>query len=140
VLGFRRFASVTAILLSAASSPHVAAAGQPDIVGTWAWTHKSGCAEQFVFRGDGTVSIRRGEKRTDSSYLMSWAPEPGGRYKLMLVTIKDFGGRDCAGSDESSTGKRTVLYVLFSQSGDSMIQCGSTSGADCTGLVRRGVR
>lgn len=114
-----------------------AAAGQPNVVGTWAWTRKSGCAEQFVFRGDGTISTVSGDKRTDGTYLMSWTPEASGRYRLALVTTKDFGGRDCAGSDADASGRRAVVYVLFSQSGDSMILCGSPAGADCTGLVRR---
>lgn len=82
----------------AASS--VATAQQPNLVGTWEWTRKAnGCVERLDFRDDGTVAIRRGEERTENTYLMSWAPEPNGRYRLTLVTVKDHGGRDCEDSE-----------------------------------------
>jgi len=116
-------------------------AQQPDITGTWEWTRKkNGCLEQHVYKGDGTLLIRSGEKRTENTYLMSWAPEPNGRYKLTVVTVKDHGGRDCRDSSEDSIGRQTVVYVLFSQSRESMIQCESPAGADCTGLMKRTAR
>ena len=115
-----------------------ARAQQPSIVGTWEWTRKSGnCSERYVFRDDGTLSIRRGEKLTENTYLMSWAPEPGGRYRVIVVTVADDRGRDCEGSTEDTTGRRSVVYVLFGQSRETMIQCGSPTGADCTGLMHR---
>ncbi len=115
-----------------------ARAQQPSIVGTWEWTRKSNnCSEQYVFRDDGTLSIRRGENLTENTYLMSWAPEPGGRYRVTVVTVADDRGRDCEGSTEDTTGRRSVVYVLFGQSRETMIQCGSPSGADCTGLMHR---
>jgi hypothetical protein len=118
-----------------------ACAQQPSIVGTWEWTRKgNGCSEQYIFREDGTLKIRRGEELTDNTYLMSWAPEPNGRYKLTIVTVKDDGGRDCEGSAENSTGRQSVVYVLFGQSRETMIQCGSPAGADCTGIMHRAAR
>lgn len=118
-----------------------ASARQPNIVGTWAWTHQTNnCEEQYVFRGDGTVTIRQGDKRTENTYLMSWAPEPTGRYKVTLTKVEDNGGRDCSGSGGNSTAKQTVVYLLFGGSGDAMIQCGSPAGADCTGLIKRTAR
>lgn len=129
---FARFA----LLLATAST--AASAQQPSIVGTWEWTRKkNACVEQLVFRDDGTAAIRRGEERTENTYLMSWAPEPNGRYRLTLVTVKDHGGRDCDDSTEDSTGRRSIVYILFSQSRESMIFCNSPEGADCTGLMRR---
>ena len=114
---------------------------QPDLAGTWEWTRKkNGCAEQFVFRQDGTVSIRRGEELTENTYLMSWAPEPNGRYKLTITTVKDRGGRDCEESADDSTGRHAIVYILFSQSRESMIFCSSPEGTDCTGLMRRVAR
>jgi hypothetical protein len=113
-------------------------AQQPNIVGTWEWARKkNGCVERHVYRSDGTLAITAGEKRTENTYLMSWAPEPNGRYRLTVVTVKDHGGRDCLDSTEDRTGRRTVVYVLFSQSRESMIQCESPAGADCTGLMKR---
>jgi len=111
---------------------------QPDLAGTWEWTRKkNGCEERFVFREDGTVTIRQGEKSTDNSYLMAWTPEPNGRFRLSITTVKDHGGRDCEDSAEDTTGRRSTSYLLFSQSRESMIMCKSPEGTDCTGLMRR---
>jgi len=131
------FAAIT--LLAAASTG--ASGQQPNIVGTWEWTRKSnGCSEQYVYREDGTLSVRRGEKLTENTDLMSWAPEPTGRYKLTMTTVKDNGGRDCADSTADSAGQRRIVYVLFSQSRETMIQCDSPAGADCSGPLRRAAR
>ena len=132
--------SATAALLTSGLW-QAAFAQQPNIVGTWEWTRKkNGCLEQHVYKGDGTLSITAGEKHTENTYLMSWAPEPNGRYRLTVVTVKDHGGRDCLDSTEDRAGRRTVVYVLFSQSRESMIQCESPAGADCTGLMKRTAR
>ena len=131
--------AIVAVLLTVSWSG--ARGQQPDIAGTWEWSRrKDGCAEQYVYRPDGTLSIRRGEERTENTYRMSWAPEPGGRYKVTVVTVKDDGGRDCDGSGDDDTGRQRVVYVLFGQSRETMIQCGSEAGADCTGLMRRTAR
>lgn len=114
---------------------------QPSIVGTWEWTRRSvDCSEQFVFRDDGSLSVRRGNELTENTYLMSWAPEPNGRYKLTLSTVQDDGGRDCADSSEDSTGRSSIVYVLFSQSRATMILCNSPAGADCIGPLKRAAR
>ncbi len=132
---------IAACALLAIGSPQAAVARQPSVIGTWQWTHQANnCEEQYVFRGDGTVTITQGDKRTENTYLMSWAAEPTGRYKVTITTVKDNGGSDCSGSGSDRTGKQTVVYLLFGQSGDAMIQCGSPTGADCTGLIRRTAR
>jgi hypothetical protein len=114
---------------------------QPDIVGSWQWSRKKdGCIERYVFRQDGTLSIQRGGKLTQNTYRMSWAPEPGGRYRVNVTTVGDDGGRDCDGSAEDAAGRQTVVYVLFGQSRETMIQCASPDGADCTGLMQRTAR
>lgn len=136
--GSRRVALCTAVALLTAGVCNGAFGQQPNIVGTWEWARKKdGCAEQFVFRENGTVSIRRGNKRTENTYSMSWAPEPNGRYRLTITTLRDDGGRDCEDSATDSTGQRRVVYALFSQSRESMIHCTAPEGADCTGLIRR---
>jgi hypothetical protein len=111
---------------------------QPYLVGTWEWTRKkNSCSEQYVFREDGTLLIRRGDERTENTYLMSWTPEPNGRYKLAMTTVKDDGGRDCADSTEDSTGRRSIVYILLGQSRETMILCDSPAGADCIGPLKR---
>lgn len=118
-----------------------ALAQQPDIVGTWEWTRKKNdCSEQYVFRRDGTLSVRRGEKLTENTYRMSWAPEPTGRYGVSIGTTRDDGRRDCEGSADDTTGRQSVVYVLFGQSRETMILCGSPAGTDCTGLMKRVAR
>jgi len=137
----RRSATIArcaAVVLLTAGAGDGAFGQQPSIVGTWEWTRaRDGCAEQYVFRDNGTVAIRRGNKQTENTYLMSWAPEPNGRYKLTITTLKDDGGLDCDGSTEDGSGRRSIVYVLFGQSRESMIHCGSPEGTDCTGLMRR---
>jgi hypothetical protein len=131
--------AAAAVLLAGASTG--ALGQQPDIVGTWEWTRsKDGCSEQYVYRQDGTLSIRRGEKRTENAFRMSWAPEPNGRYGVTIFTVKDDGRRDCEGSDEDTAGRQRIVYLLFGQSRETMIQCESPTGADCTGLMRRVAR
>lgn len=133
-----RHAAVAALACGACGS---ALGQQPDIVGTWEWTsRKSGCSEQYVYRQDGTLAVRRGEKRIENTYRMSWAPEPNGRYRVSIVTLKDNGGPDCEGSAVDSTGRQSVVYLLFGQSRETMIQCDSPAGADCTGLMTRVAR
>jgi hypothetical protein len=132
--------AIVAALVSGAC-PGAAGQQQPDIVGSWEWTRKKdGCTERHVYRADGTLSIRRGEKLTQNTYRMAWAPEPGGRYRVTVTTVRDEGGRDCDGSAEDLNGRQAVVYVLFGQSRETMIQCGSPDGADCTGLMQRTAR
>ena len=118
-----------------------AQSAQPSIVGTWDWTRKSnGCSEQYVFRDDGTVSVASRDERLDSRFRMAWSPEPNGRYRLDMNVVKDHGGRDCADLEQDDTGRAQTLYVLFSQSRETMILCGSVDGRDCLGPLRRAAK
>ena len=74
------------------------------------------------------MAIQRGEERTENTDRMSWAPEPNGSYRLTLVTVRDHGGRDCEDSTEDSSGRRSIVYILFGQSRESMIYCASPEG------------
>lgn len=114
------------------------AAQQPTLTGTWTWTRKSnGCSEQYDFRADGTLVATSREARSESQYIMAWAPEPNGRYKLTLVTTKDNGARDCADITGDRTGQRLVVYLLFGGSRQTMILCNSQNGPDCIGPLQR---
>jgi len=111
---------------------------QPSVIGTWEWTRKSdGCSEQYVFRDDGVLLVHSGENRTENTFLMAWAPEPNGRYKLTLTTERDLGGRDCSGSTTDKVGRRAVGYLLFGHSRETMLLCASPEGADCIGPLKR---
>jgi hypothetical protein len=121
-----------------AADPATSASRQPSIVGTWTWTRRSNdCPERYVYRPDGTVSVQSGEKRIEGTYLVAWAAEPNGRYRLTTTHVKDLGGRDCLGSTDDRTGQRSVVYVLFGQSQATMIQCQSVDGSDCIGPLRK---
>lgn len=115
--------------------PAAAGAAQPSLVGTWEWTRKSNnCTEQYTYRADGTVAVKSGERSREGTYLLAWSPEPNGRYRLTITNVKDSGGADCGPTPAG------VTYVLFGQSGESMIQCNSVDGADCIGPLRRTAR
>lgn len=136
-----RMVRVVAAALLLGGASQAALGQQPDIAGTWEWTRKKdGCSEQYVYRQDGTLSVRRGGKLTEHTYRMSWAPEPNGRYRVTVATVKDNGGGDCDGSAADTTGRQSIVYVLFGQSRETMIQCESPAGADCTGLMKRTAR
>jgi len=129
--------SAAAALLGAIACSDVAAQ-QPSLAGTWDWTRKSnGCAEQYVFRDDRTVSIRSGDERIERSYLMAWAAEPNGRYKVTMTTVSDSGGRGCADTVEGNTARSSIVYILFGGSGETMLVCNSLAGADCIGPLKR---
>jgi len=115
-----------------------AAAQQPALAGTWDWTRKSnGCAEQYVFRDDRTVSIKSGDARLERTYLMAWSSQPNGRYKVTMTTVSDSGGRGCAETVEGNTARSGILYILFGGSGETMLICNSEAGADCIGPLKR---
>jgi hypothetical protein len=135
---------IAGVLLAASAAAVPAAdgskplAGQPSIVGAWEWTRKSNqCAERFDFRPDGTLQVASGERRTDSTYRLAWAPEPNGRYRLTLVVTRESGGRDCTGVDADRSGRQREMFVLFGQSHQTMIVCESPAGADCLGPLKR---
>jgi hypothetical protein len=118
-----------------------AAAQQPSIVGTWEWTRKNNnCSEHYVFRDDGTMSVKSGDAQTEGKYLMAWAAEPTGRYKLSLTTIEDSGGPGCADTVADRQSRQGVVYVLFGGSRETMIVCNSPEGADCIGPLKKAAR
>jgi hypothetical protein len=111
---------------------------QPSIVGTWDWTRKSsGCSEQYVFRDDGSASVASRDERLEGRFRLAWSPEPNGRYRLDMTVAKDHGGRNCLDNDDDSTGRSDTWYVLFSQSRETLLMCGSLEGSDCLGPLRR---
>lgn len=108
------------------------------IVGVWQWTHAANkCTETYDFRPDGTARVRSGAERLDDTYQISSTPEGHGRYRLVMTTVKDHGGRDCVGSDENATGKTTTGYVGFSPQLDMMIMCADATSNRCIGPLRR---
>lgn len=132
----KRISAAAALLGALACSDVVAQ--QPSLAGSWEWTRKSnGCAEQYVFRDDRTVSIKSGDERLERTYLMAWASQPNGRYKVTMTTVSDSGGRGCAETVEGNTARSGIVYILFGGSGETMLVCNSEAGADCIGPLKR---
>ncbi len=125
-------------VLAAAIAVPALAQQQPSLTGSWTWTRKSnGCSEQYDFRDDGTLVALSRDARTESRYRMAWAPEPNGRYKLMLEITKDNGARDCADVSGDRTGQQMTAYLLFGGSRQTMLLCGSLNGPDCLGPLQK---
>jgi hypothetical protein len=134
----RVIAAMGAALALALAFPAGGQSRQPSIVGTWEWTRKSnGCSERYVFRDDGSASVTSRDERLDGRFRLAWSPEENGRYRLDMAVAKDHGGRNCLDDDQDSTGRSDTWYVLFSQSRETMILCGSLEGRDCLGPLRR---
>ncbi len=115
-----------------------AQAAQPTLPGLWTWTRKSNeCLEQYLFRPDGLLIASSRDARSESRYRMAWAPEPNGRYKVTLETVRDNGMRDCAGLSGDRTGQSMDVWLLFGGSGNTMILCSSINGTDCIGPLER---
>jgi len=129
---------VAVVLLGTALSKSGFAQQQPSIVGTWEWTRKANqCAEQYVFREDGTVSIRSGDALSQHTYRMAWAAEPNGRYKMTLTTVKKESAHGCVEASEADPSLQRVYYILFGGSRRTMIVCDSPAGADCIGPLKK---
>jgi len=121
-------------------SPFVDGGGIRDhLVGKWAWKLRSGCKETYEYRADGTLSTTSGAEKTDETYTVSETSEPGVfYYKLTTKVTKDYGGKDCAESEEDSTGQEDTTYVLFAASGKTAFVCSETSLKHCFGpLIRQ---
>ena len=126
------------VLLDVALSKSSLAQQQPSIVGTWEWTRKANnCSEQYVFRADGTVSIKSGDALSQHTYRMSWAAEPNGRYKLTMTSVKEAGARGCVDAAEAAASLQRAYYVLFGGSRQTMLVCDSPAGADCIGPLKK---
>jgi hypothetical protein len=129
-----------AVALAAALHAAPAPAGSADhpLIGRWQWTHTaSGCVETYEFRNDGTARVTSGEERLDERYEISPIAEGARRYRLTMTTVKDYGGKDCVGSTDDTTGKSSVGYIEFGPSGDSMLFCADATRTRCMGPLRK---
>jgi hypothetical protein len=132
----------TAILLTTAlvlaSSAQAADSESPDIVGKWTWTRaENACTEIYDYRPDGTLYVESGAEKTDNTYSMASLPDENGFFKMILKITKDYGGNDCADSDEDSTGQEQAVYVLFHSSKSIHAVCRDPNLGVCYGPLRR---
>ena len=108
------------------------------IVGAWKWTVKSNnCTETYFYDKDGSLSVTSGDEETKQTYTIDPKPLPNGRYKVEKKVIEDYGGRDCADSDEDNTGQTATVYILFNHTGRMLIEYFSPDGNKGIGPMRK---
>ncbi|HEX9451959.1 MAG TPA: hypothetical protein VF934_11145 [Burkholderiales bacterium] len=112
--------------------------GDSDIVGKWTWTRAdNACTEIYEYRPDGTLLVQSGAEKTDNTYSIAALPDQNGFFKLDLKIVKDHGGKDCADSEEDSTGQEQTVYILFHSSRTLHAVCREPSLEVCYGPLRR---
>jgi hypothetical protein len=109
-----------------------------DIVGKWTWTRaENACTEVYDYRPDGTLYVESGTEKTDNTYSMASSPDENGFVKTVLKIVKDYGGKDCADSDEDNTGQESTVYILFHSSRSIHAVCRDANLDACYGPLRR---
>lgn len=112
-------------------------AAQP-IVGTWELTRKENkCTETYTYRADGTSLVQSGQEKNEDKYEISGRIEGSDRRQMKVTTVKDNGGRDCAGNDKDNTGQTAVVFVEFDSSYNQMIVCLDEKSFKCFGPLKR---
>ena len=112
--------------------------GSVGIVGKWTWTRtENACTEVYDYRADGTVHVESGTEITDNTYSIDPTPDRNGFFKMVLKVVKDYGGKDCADSEEDSTGQEQAVYVLFHTSKPLHVVCRDPDLETCYGPLRR---
>jgi hypothetical protein len=96
-----------------------------------------GCTEVYTFRRDGTAHVVSADETTENTFELAPAPEPSGRFRFVMTTTQDSGGRDCADTTDDSTGKSATLYLLFNPARDAFVMCSEPTGMACFGPLRR---
>ncbi len=126
-----------AVVLAAASSVH-ADGGSSDIVGKWTWTRaENACTEVYDYRPDGWLYVQSGAEKTDNTYSIAPSPDENGFFKMVLKIAKDYGGKDCADSEEDNTGQESTVYILFHSSRSIHAVCREPNLEACYGPLRR---
>ena len=130
-------AIILGVVLVMTSSAH-AAGGSSDIVGKWTWTRaENACTEIYDYRPDGTLYEESGAEKTENTYSMASSPDENGFFKMVMKITKDYGGKDCADSDEDSTGQENTVYILFHSSRSIHAACRDSNLDACYGPLSR---
>ena len=116
-------------------SPSAQAGGDlPDIVGKWTWTRvENNCTEIYDYRPDGSLYVESGAERSDNTYAIASAPDQNGFFAMVLKIVKDYGGKDCADSDEDNTGQESTVYIVFHSSRPIHAVCRNPNLDSCYG-------
>jgi hypothetical protein len=127
--------AVAAFLILLASPSVSRAAGNADLIGTWAWQMpKPACSITRTFSPDGTAKVLNGQKNTTGTYSVKENRARTGR-QLIYTVATDDGGTDCDGTTRSTVGTRYLAYLDIS--GSSMKLCLDSAKSACMGPYRR---
>jgi hypothetical protein len=108
------------------------------ILGKWQWTQKgNGCTEAYDFRRDGTAYVISGQERSDNTFTIAPEPDANGFFEITMKMTKDYGGKDCADSDEDTSGQETTTYILFEPSKTMFIWCKNAEVQACFGPLKQ---
>jgi hypothetical protein len=121
-----------------AATAHAEGGEASEIVGKWTWTRAdNACTEVYDYRPDGTLQVQSGAEKTDNTYSIASTPDENGFFRMVLKIVKDYGGKDCADSEEDSTGQEQAVYVLFHSSRELHAVCRDPSLEVCYGPLHR---
>ena len=131
-------AATLLVVVLVMASPVQAGDESARIVGKWTWTRtENACTEVYDYRSDGTLYVQSGAEKTDNTYSMASSPEQNGFLRMVLKIVKDHGGKDCADSDDDSTGQESTVYVLFHSSKAIHAVCRDPSLEACYGPLHK---
>ncbi|HUO44837.1 MAG TPA: hypothetical protein VMT94_08020 [Burkholderiales bacterium] len=135
---FRKMRHLVYLLLLLGNCGAIAAGSASDkLVGTWAWTRPANhCTETLIFRSDGSLSTTSDKEKTDNQYLLTDPSNAGGRYRLTIHVIKDYGGKDCVNSVADDTGRTNTVYLEF-LTGTEMRMCYQPAAGTCFGPLHK---
>ena len=54
-----------------------------------------------------------------------------------MTTVKDYGGKDCADTEDDETGLKWTVYIQFDRTGNRLIYCFEESLKNCYGPFTR---
>ncbi|MGH8729165.1 MAG: hypothetical protein ACREV9_13665 [Burkholderiales bacterium] len=133
-----RFFIFATALFSAVPILVQSAEGDHPIVGVWEWTRKeSKCTETYTYRKDGTALVESGQEKSEDKYEITDTFEENNRYRMKVTTVKDNGGKDCAGNGKDNTGQTATVFVEFNDGYKEMIICLDANSFKCFGPLTR---
>lgn len=122
---------------SAQAVPHEGGAASPHLAGSWSWTDPQQCSETYEYAADGSGKVSSGAEKSEMAYIFDPIPVEDGFYRLEATITRDYGGRDCAGSDSNDTNQRYTVYLKFHPDGNQHIVCMEPALRHCFGPLKR---
>jgi hypothetical protein len=131
------------LVLMCLAAALTACAHRPDaferhpVVGTWKWIRADNCAEVFIYRDDGSLTVFSGDRRFEETFSVSSEPNDAGLHVIDGVTHFNSDGTDCTGGSEDYSGKSFTVYLKFDPSLKLMWMYDDPGGARGSGPLSR---